>query len=204
MSGLVPVNSDPSPASVEIARLLMLVGQGDRDAEALLFETLYHDLRRLAARFLQGESPGQTLSPTVLVNEVYLRIFGAAPPNLKDRHHFFALSSRVMRRLLVDRARSRGTLKRFGGKETTLTEFIVATEEHPDQLLAVDQALQRLSAFAPRAAKVVEMRFFGGMENTEIAGVLDTSEKTIQRDWSMSKAWLFKELVTLSPNANNF
>ncbi len=189
-------------SSGEVTRLLTLIREGNRLAEEQLFEVLYQDLHRLAAKFLQSEVKGQTLSPTALVNETYLRIFGSAPPLIKDRHHFFALSCQVMRRLLVDRARGRASLKRYGGKREELTDVFKASEESPDQIIAVDRALTRLSTFAPRAAKIVEMRFFGGMEVSEIAQALDTSERTVRRDWSMSKAWLFKELESSSPEPN--
>lgn len=186
----------PSPESVEIAQLLALVRQGDRAAEGRLFDALYADLKRLAAKFILNEGRVQSLSPTALVNEAYLRIFGSTPPDLKDRHHFLALSCQVMRRLLVDRARTRNTRKRSGGKAETLSDFLVAVEENPDQILAVDQSLGRLAVFAPRAAKVVEMRYFGGLEDAEIAEVLETSVRTIRRDWAMSRAWFLSELDT--------
>jgi len=186
--------STPSPESIEIARLLALVRHGDRDAESRLFEALYTDLKRLAAKFILNEGRAQSLSPTALVNEAYLRIFGSTHPDLKDRHHFLALSCQVMRRLLVDRARSRNSQKRRAGKAETLTDLLVAVEDNPDQILAVDQSLGRLAAFAPRAAKIVEMRYFGGLEDSEIAQVLETSVRTVRRDWAMSRAWFLSEL----------
>ena len=193
MSESQPLRS-PSPQSAEINRLLALVRHGDRDAEGLLYEALYTDLKKLAARFLFNEGNAQSISPTVLVNEAYLRIFGSTPPDLKDRNHFLALSCQVMRRLLVDRARSRNRQKRGAGKAETLTDFLAAVEDNPDQILAVDQSLGRLASFAPRAAKIVEMRYFGGLEDNEIAQVLDTSVRTVRRDWAMSRAWFLTEL----------
>jgi RNA polymerase sigma factor (TIGR02999 family) len=184
----------PSPQSGEITRLLALVRRGDRQAEGPLLDALYSDLKKLAARFLFQEGNAQTLTPTALVNEAYLRIFGATPPDIKDRHHFLALSCQVMRRLLVDRARSRNRQKRGAGKAETLTDFLAVVEDNPDQILAVVQSLGRLAAFAPRAAKVVEMRYFGGLEDAEIAEVLETSVRTIRRDWAMSRAWFLSEL----------
>lgn len=184
----------PSPESAEIARLLALVREGDRQAEKQIFDVLYKDLKRLAAKFVLQEAPGQSLSPTSLVNEVYLRIFGSKPPDLKDRHHFLALSCQVMRRFLVDRARSRNRQKRGAGMVETLTEFHSVVEQDPDQLLAIDQSLGRLASFAPRAAKVVEMRYFGGLEDVEIAEVLAVSIRTVRRDWAMSRAWLLSHL----------
>jgi len=194
MSFSPPDRPPPSPDSAEIVMLLELLRNGDRTAEQRLLEVLYSDLKKLAARFLLNEGQPQSLSPTALVNETYLRIFGSSTPDFKDRRHFLALSCQVMRHFLVDRARNRRSKKRGAGKVQTLTDLLVAVEDNPDQILAVDQALSRLSTFAPRAAKVVEMRFFGGLEDAEIAGLLDASIRTIRRDWAMSKAWLYNEL----------
>jgi RNA polymerase sigma-70 factor, ECF subfamily len=195
----VPGHS-PSPKSAEIIELLALVRQGDKNAEGRLIETLYADLKKLAAYFLRAEAKAQSISPTLLVNEAYLRIFGTQAPELKDRQHFLALSSQVMRRILVDRARQRSSKKRGEGQQETLNEILIAVEDNPDQILAVDQSLSRLASFAPRAARVVEMRYFGGLEDSEIAEVLETSIRTVRRDWAMSRAWF---LTNLEPLANS-
>ena len=186
-----------SPESVEVQGLLLRLRDGDRAAESRLLELLYSDLRRLAARFIAGEAKNASLSPTGLVNEMYVRLIGGRTLEANDRKHFLALSCRVMRRLLVDRARARKRLRRSGGDPISFTDVMAAQESDSDEIILVDQALGRLAAFAPRAAKIVELRYFGGLADAEIAAVLDTSVRTVLRDWSMAKAWLLEELASL-------
>ena len=178
----------------EVTRLLGRIEGGDRDAESLLFDILYKDLRRLAAYFLRGEAPGTSLSPTALVNEAYLRIFQSASPSLRDRHHFLAISSRVMRNFLVDRARGRRTKKRSPLSPADWKKDLWSVDTDPALIMAIDQALTRLAAFAPRAARIVEMNYFGGLDYPEIAGILGVSTRTVRRDMDMALGWLGPEL----------
>jgi RNA polymerase sigma-70 factor, ECF subfamily len=178
----------------EASRLLGRMRQGDLEAAEELYRLLYADLRRIAARQLRREGRAVTLSPTALVNEAYLRAFAHGVPVIEDRHHFLALSSQVMRRLLVDRARKRKSLKRDGGPPETLRDLLLRDSHDPELILEVDLALQRLALFAPRAVQIVEMRYFAGMEVHEVAEVLATSERTVAREWSMARSWLFEEL----------
>ena len=177
----------------EVTRLLGRISAGDKSAEQEVFDLLYRDLRRLAAHFIQNEPKAGTLSPTALVNETYLRIFGAAPPNLADRHHFIALSCRVMRRLLVDRARARSAKKRKGTVPLGPEAFACCREEDPDRILMVDRALEKLAALSARSSRVVEMRYFGNLEFEEISDILSVSVRTVRRDFQMAKSWLYEE-----------
>jgi RNA polymerase sigma factor (TIGR02999 family) len=191
-------NKDPvreeTASAADVTALLASVREGNRRAEEQLLRILYRDLRKVAAAHLRREvSPG-SMSPTGLVNEAYLRIFGSNLPSLNDRKHFLAFSSTVMRRILVDRARRRKASKRASGKEETLSGIGVADASDPDLILSVDQALGRLAEFAPRAARVVELRFFGGLELKDVALAIDSSERTVHRDWLMAKNWLHEEL----------
>ena len=178
-----------------ITQLLEQLREGDERAESRLMQAVYPELRRIAARHLRGERPGHTLQPTALVHEVYLRLFGPSEINWEDRAHFFRLAASVMRHILVDRARNRKAEKRGGAAiRITLDEFFAASERMNDLVLQVDRALSRLSKLDPRQARIVEMRFFGGLSEEEIASVLDLSSRTIKREWAIAKAWLRAEL----------
>jgi RNA polymerase sigma factor (TIGR02999 family) len=163
---------------------------------------LVHDeLRRLAQRQMGRERQGHTLQATALVNEAYIRLIEIDRIEWQNRAHFFAMSARVMRRILVDSARKRGYQKRGGGAQhVTLDEALLVSEEPGQDLVALDDALQALAAVDPRKSQVVEMRFFGGLSVEETAEALHVSGDTIMRDWRLAKAWLLRELRGEAPD----
>lgn len=156
---------------------------------------VYEELRRLAHSYMRGERPGHTLQTTALVNEAYLRLADYRGIRRQERAHFFAIAARLMRRILIDHARTRARQKRGGGAlRLALDEAAVLSPERSRELLALDEALSRLAKLDPRKSRVVELRFFGGLYNDEIAELLDVSVKTVTRDWQMAEAWLRREL----------
>jgi RNA polymerase sigma factor (TIGR02999 family) len=176
----------------EWTRLLQAAGDGDSEALSRLLPVVYERMRELALAQLRREEPGHTLNPTGLVHEAYLKLAGPQGLPARDRAHFLALASRAMRQVLVDHARTRKAEKRGGGvTPVTLLDAISAGMESPDELLALDQALERLDA---RQRQVVECRFFGGMEEAEIAAALGITERTVRRDWVKARAWLYSQL----------
>ena len=179
----------------EVSQLLELIHEGDRAAEGRLFDLLYSDLRRLAAHQLRNERSGHTLQPTALVHEVYVRIFAQNPPETRTRAHFMALAAQVMRRLLVDHARTKSAKKRGGRPETLpLEQALVYDSRNSSEFLMVHEALERLRQWDPRQSRIVELRYFGGMSEEEIAEYLGVSSRTVKRDWAMARAWLHAEL----------
>jgi RNA polymerase sigma factor (TIGR02999 family) len=183
----------PDPAS-PVTALLRAWRQGDHDAFGRLTPLVYDELRRRARHYLRGERPNHTLQPTALVNEVYLRMVKIDQVDWHDRAHFFAVAARQMRRLLVDSARARLYQKRGGGAfNVTFDEALVPSDRSPD-LVALNDALDALGVQDERKARVVELRFFGGLTNEEIAAALDISTDTVTRDWQMAKLWLRREL----------
>jgi RNA polymerase sigma factor (TIGR02999 family) len=179
----------------ELSRLIGVSRKGDRQAEARLFEMLYHDLHRMAAIQLRRERPDHTLQPTALVNELYLRIFETNTPAPQDRGHFLAICARVMRRILVDHARSKGAAKRGASPQRVpLDDLIVYSPGQEREIVAIHEALERLEQFSPRKSRVVELRFFGGLSEEEIADALQISSRTVKRDWEMARSWLDAEL----------
>jgi RNA polymerase sigma-70 factor, ECF subfamily len=183
------------PSTHHVTQLLLAWSQGDRGALKQLTPLVYGELRRLARRHLARERPDHTLQPTALVNEVYLRLVDIRKVRWQDRAHFLAMSARLMRRILVDFARSRRYLKRGGGAEqVSLDDGLLVTEEPNTDLIAVDEALHALSATDPRKGQVVELRFFGGLTVEETANVLKVSPETVMRDWKVAKVWLLREL----------
>jgi len=185
----------PNPA-VNVTELLIAWSAGDANALEKLTPLVYEQLYRSARRYIAGERPGHTLQATALVNEAYLRLVESNRVNWQNRAHFFAVSAQLMRRILVDFARTRKRDKHGGNlHHTALDEALVVGEQPPDSdLVALDDALTALEAMDPRKARVVEMRFFGGLSEQEIAGVLKLSIHTVQRDWQSARAWLFSEL----------
>jgi len=182
-------------ASPPVTQLLRAWGEGDEQALGRLMPVVYEELRRRARNYLARERPGATLQPTALVNEVYLRLVDAANVRWQDRAHFFAISAQMMRRILVDAARARGSEKRGGEiRKVTLDEHLVAAPATDRELLALDAAIDALRRRDARKAKVVEMRFFGGLSLQETAEVLQVSEDTVGRDWNFAKAWLAHEI----------
>jgi RNA polymerase sigma factor (TIGR02999 family) len=183
-------------ADVEgVTRLLKAWSAGDKSALDELIPLVYAQLRGLAARFLAAERPGHTLRPTALVHEAYLRL---ADSNLafKDRLHFYAVSARLLRHILVDHAKSQRRKKRGGGAQrVSLEQALGATAETPVSILELDEALERLTAQDKRKSEIVEVVFFGGLTNQEAAELFGISPATVQRELRMAKAWLHRELT---------
>ena len=163
-----------------------------------LLPEVYGELRRLAAHYLRGERPGQTLQPTALVHEAYLRLRKDRPDRWQNRSHFCAIAAHAMRQILIERARARNAQKRGGGQaRVTFAESLPAAALDTEvDLVALDAALERLEALDPSQARIVEMRFFGGLSIEETAEALDVSPATVKRHWTVARAWLFKELTT--------
>ena len=181
--------------SGEITQLLLEINQGSPEAEARLIPLVYNELRRLAAHYLRAERPGNSLQATALVHEVYIRLVGWGNLDWQCRGHLFGVAAQMMRRVLVDHARARDAAKRGGDQEPiSLDKALVYSEQPREEILAVDQALSRLAQFDPGQARIVELMFFGGLTTQETAEVMGVSLSKIKRDWSMAKAWLYKEL----------
>jgi len=162
---------------------------------------LYPELRKIAQRCLTRERPGHTLQATALVNEAYLRLVDIHSIQWRDRVHFFAVGARIMRRILVDHARSKGNAKRGGGGiRIDFNEALVVSTKTDPALVRMDDALTELAAFDPRKARIVEMRYFGGLNADEIASVLGVSPQTVNRDWSLAKSWLAREMMSGEPD----
>ena len=178
-----------------ITQLLLAWGGGDAKALDALTPLVYDHLRRMARHYMAGENPGHTLQATALVNEAYLRLVDSSRVRWQNRTHFFALAAQLMRRILVDFARSRGNQKRGGAMQQTTLDESLAISKHPDpDLVALDDALAALERIDARKAKVVELKFFGGLDEKEISQHLGISTDTVQRDWKTARAWLFAQL----------
>jgi len=181
--------------SVEVTGLLKAWSGGDQAALERLADHLYDELRRIARRYMRNERAGNTLQTTALVNEVYLRLVNVKNVDWQQRAQFFAIAAQMMRRILVDAARARGSRKRGGGAvKVNVDEALVVSPERDSSLVALDEALEAFSKLAPRQAKVVELRYFGGLSEEETAEVLKISARTVRRDWDFAKSWLMREL----------
>ena len=186
---------DAAPPPPAVTQLLLAWGQGDEGALAQLMPLVHEELRRLARRHMGHERPGHTLQATALVNEAYLRLVDVRQMRWQNRAHFFAMSARLMRRILVDAARAKGYQKRGGGAErVSFDEALIVSSERADALVAVDDAMHALAAVDARKSHVVEMRFFGGLSVEETAEALHVSVETVMRDWKLAKVWLLREL----------
>jgi RNA polymerase sigma factor (TIGR02999 family) len=180
-----------------VTRLLAKWKDGDEAAMQQLVPIVHDELRRLARRHMAGERPGHTLQPTALVNEAYLRLVDLKQMQWQNRAHFFAMASRLMRRILVDFARSRGYQKRGGGaQQVSFTEALGVAEGAPTNVVALDDALEALALVDERKSRIVELRFFGGLSIEETAEVLNVSRETVKRDWKFAKMWLLRHLRT--------
>lgn len=181
--------------SAEITKLLKAWSGGDAAALERLAEQVYAELRVMARRYMKNERQENTLQTTALVNEVYLRLVDVTQVDWQERAQFFAMAARMMRRILVDAARARESDKR-GGRAARLNieETAVLTPQPERSIVALDDALDAFSRVAPRQAKVVELRYFGGLTEQEIVSVLKISLRTVRRDWDLAKAWLMREL----------
>jgi RNA polymerase sigma factor (TIGR02999 family) len=184
-----------SASTHEVTRLLQAWGLGDDSALERLMPLVYDELHRLAHRYMAGEQPGQTLQTTALVHEVYLRLVDANDIDWQNRAHFYGLCARLMRRILIDFARSRNYQKRGGQiPHIELEEAATVSAVVGSELLAVDEALKQLAVVDARKSEVVELRFFGGLTVEETATALRMSKETVMRDWKLAKAWLLREL----------
>ena len=190
---MTPGSERPASTPGDLTRLLRAWREGDEGARERLIEGVYSELRKIAGAQMRGERRGQTLEVTGLVHEAFLKLSEQKRVDWRDRVHFFGLAATCMRRVLVDRARSRAAAKR-SPEEFVLTEGRAGRSTSPEELLDLDRALEKLAGEHPRLAQVVEMRWFAGLELTEIGEVLTVSERTVKRDWAFARAWLLDEL----------
>jgi len=195
LTGVPQPPVDPAPARREVTQLLKEWHDGDGRALEKLTPLVYSELRLIARRQMRREAPGHALQTTALVHEAYLRLVDAAEVDWKDRSHFYAIASRVMRRVLVDMARKRDRAKRGGGaQQVELADHLLQTEGADVSLLDLDRVLEDLAHVDERKAKVVELRFFGGLSAEETGAALGVSRDTVLRDWRVAKLWLLREL----------
>jgi RNA polymerase sigma factor (TIGR02999 family) len=181
----------------DITQLLHDLKGGDSAAEHLLLPIVYAELHRLAGALMRRERTGHTLQATALIHEAYLQLIDQRDKDWQNRVHFFAVAAQVMRRVLVDHARTRRAAKRGGAyRKVSLDEALTLTNEQSDEIVAIDEALSRLACLDPRQGRVVELRFFGGLTEDETAHVLGIASRTVKRDWRVAKAWLHGELKT--------
>ncbi len=179
----------------EISQLLDEWGKGNQAALDQLYPLVYDELRRMAHRYMSRERKGHTLQTTALIHEAYLRLVEQKHVHWANRAHFFGISAQIMRRILIDHARHYEYAKRGGrAQRISLDEAALVAKERGKELLALDDALNRLEEIDPRRSKVVELRFFGGLDNQEIARLLRISANTVTRDWNLARAWLYREL----------
>ena len=179
----------------DVTLLLSALTRGDEGAASQLIPVVYDELRRLAGSYMRRERVDHTLQATALVHEAYLKLVEQRSVDWQSRAHFFGVAAQLMRRILIDHARGHSREKRGGDdKKVSLDEAFIFSEQKADELLAVDDSLNQLAKIDPRQAKTVEMRFFGGLSIEEAAEVLGVSPKTVKRDWSVAKAWLYADL----------
>ncbi|MDM7921801.1 MAG: sigma-70 family RNA polymerase sigma factor [Pyrinomonadaceae bacterium] len=182
-------------APADITRLLLEWRNGSERALDELMPIVYSELRRMARNYMRRQSPGHTLQTTGLVNEAYMRLVDSNRVNWQDRNHFFAVSAQLMRRILVDFARRKNSQKRGGDQiMVTLDERVDKAAESGTDLVALDEALTRLAEFSPRQSRIVELRYFAGLTEEQVADTLGVSSRTVRRDWNLAKAWLYREL----------
>lgn len=183
--------------SNDVTQLLKAWSGGDPGALERLTPKVYLELRRMAAKYMRNERVGHTLQATALVHEVFLRLVDVDSVSWQDRAHFFAVSANIMRRILVDRARAKGMAKRGGGTIQANLDDVpeVASGSRDREMVAIDEALDALAQIDPRKAKVIELRFFGGLSVEETAEVLKISPQSVLRDWKMARAWLMAEIA---------
>lgn len=187
--------SDQPPDPSDVSQLLTAWGQGDGDALDKLIPLVYRELRLLARRQIRDERAGHSLQATDLVNEAYLRLMQQQDARWQHRSQFLAIAAKMMRRILVDRARRRGYQKRGAhAVHVDIDDVAVMSPERPDAVVALDEALRRLEQHDPRKATVVELRYFGGLTTDEIAACLGVAPITVKRDWALAKAWLSREI----------
>jgi RNA polymerase sigma-70 factor (ECF subfamily) len=179
------------PSSSEITGLLIAWREGDRAALERLTPLLYRELHRLAHRYMRGENRGHTLQTSALVNEAFVRLIENPRIDWQGRAHFFGLAARIMRNILLDHARRRGRAKRGGGAyHISFDEAVIVSESRTAELIALDDALKDLASLDPRKSRLVELRFFGGLNNEEVSEVMGLSLRTVEREWRKAKIWL--------------
>jgi len=184
-----------TPAPHELTQLLIDWSKGSQDAVEHLFPLVYEELRRLAHGYMRRERPGHTMQTTAVVHEAYLRLIDQQHVQWQNRAHFFAIAAQMMRRILITHAQSLAYAKRGGGAlKVSLDEAAVLSPARAGELIALDDALKSLAIIDVRRSQVVELRFFGGLSNEEIAEVLKISPNTVTRDWNVAKAWLYREM----------
>jgi RNA polymerase sigma factor (TIGR02999 family) len=182
----------------DVTLILDAIQKGDPKAPEELLPLVYDELRKLAAFKLAQQSPEQTLQPTALVHEVYLRLLGHEQRSWQDRKHFFAAAAEAMRHVLVDRARRKATARHGGGwQRLDLDDAVIAVGTSDENILLVNEALEKFAAHDPACAELVKLRFFGGLTFPQAAEVMGISERTAQRNWAYARAWLFREIKTL-------
>jgi RNA polymerase sigma-70 factor, ECF subfamily len=191
----------PSPAQQEVTQLLGDWSGGDKGALEKLIPLVQPELHRLAHHYMSRERAGHTFQTTALLDEAYLLLVGNKKPSWQNRTHFVAAAAQLMRRIMVDHARERRSLKRGGGAlKVTLDEAALVTETRSEELLALDEALEKLAAQDPRKSQIVELRYFGGLTVEETAEFLKQSQRTVEREWNMAKAWLYRALSGEEPD----
>lgn len=189
------MKKDPPPREHEITQLLAKWSDGNQAALDELYPLVYEELHRLARRYMSRERKGHTLQTTALINEAYVRLVDQRNVQWANRSHFFAISAQIMRRILIDHARRHAYAKRGGGaRQVSLDETAAVIQDNLSEFLRLDEALTSLAQLDPRRSQVVELRYFGGLNNEEIADVLKISENTVIRDWNMARAWLYRQL----------
>jgi RNA polymerase sigma factor (TIGR02999 family) len=189
------VDEEQLSSREEVTQLLCAAGNGNRKAEEKLMNAVYAELHRIANRHMRGERKGHTLQATALVHEAYLRLIDQRVSQWQNRAHFYSIAARTMRRVLVDHARPRGYAKRGGNApRVQLDEALAIAETRAAEALVLDEVLDSLAVFDERKARVVELRFFGGLSVAETAEVLGVSEGTVDRDWTLAKPWIKKEM----------
>jgi RNA polymerase sigma factor (TIGR02999 family) len=185
----------PAQPSEQATRIVNALASGDHRAAAELMPLVYDEFRQLAGDYLNQETRAHTLQPTALVHEAYLRLVDQTRVNWQGRTHFFAVGAQAMRRILVDHARAKHRAKRGGGwHRIALDEQCTISQKHDADLLAVDEAIEKLAAIDARQARIVELRFFGGLTVEEVAEVLGVSKRTVESEWKIIRAWLRREL----------
>ena len=185
----------------QITQLLAEWSGGNQAALDELYPLVYEELHRLARRYMSRERKGHTLQTTALINEAYVRLVDQRNVRWANRSHFFAISAQIMRRILIDHARRHAYAKRGGGaQQVSLEEVAMVAREAGSDLIKLDEALKILAKMDPRRCHVVELRYFGGLSNEEIAGVLKVSENTVTRDWNLARAWLYQQLTGSAAN----
>jgi RNA polymerase sigma-70 factor (ECF subfamily) len=188
----------------DITQLLQDVKLGKAGAESELVALVYRELHNIANRLMRAERPDHTLQPTALVNEAYLRLVTINHQNWQNRAHFFAVAAQIMRRILVDYARAHRSNKRGGSLQRVDLDLPLAqAEDSCEELIAIDESLTRLASWDPRQSRIVELKFFVGLSEEDIAETLQVSSRTVRREWKIARAWLYGELNTEALNAPN-